>query len=555
MKIRKKALLVLAPAIMGLGTVTYVAPHIVSAWGNGHICWEGVTHEFDNEPDYYAFLQSHEGATEGDCDESTTSTTTTVPVTTSTTTSTTTTTEVPTTSTQPDRKINICHRDQGKPEWKVIEISESALSAHLAHQWGEDIYPVPAEGCPQPPPPSTTVPPENPQLFVSGECVSGTAGVISGSTSGFNPGDSLFISADFGDDTAGSTTVARNASFTFSVTRTSNGRYGVSVWTGSNVRAIGPVLVIIDFSSCEQQPTTTVPQVDVCPNLDDVQTEVPEGMFVNSKGNCVDHLIDILLQCFDGGVLAAVGISTSPEDESIRIGIDGGDWISLEQSLDQTYFYEWVNLPLVPHTVVVQLLLGDDVIDSASATLECGVPPTTTVPSHRVWICHVPPGNPGNAHAIEVDENGWNGHDGHPGDFLLDGPDDPDCPPSVSTTTTVPVTTVPPTNPPTTSTVPVTTVPSTEPPTTTVPAPADNYAPTCIDGMWLITNNGPADLTIYLTFVPGAAVGIAAGISYDVPAGIDTVWIGEAHEPLNRPDECSPDVPATPEPPALPPTR
>lgn len=52
------------------------------------------------------------------------------------------------------RKVNICHRDQGNPEWKVIEISENALQAHLSHQWGEDIYPVPAEGCPVPPPPA-----------------------------------------------------------------------------------------------------------------------------------------------------------------------------------------------------------------------------------------------------------------------------------------------------------------------------------------------------------------------------------------------------------------
>jgi LPXTG-motif cell wall-anchored protein len=47
-----------------------------------------------------------------------------------------------------DKKVDICHRDQGKPEWKVINISKSALDQHLSHQWGEDIYPVPANGCP-----------------------------------------------------------------------------------------------------------------------------------------------------------------------------------------------------------------------------------------------------------------------------------------------------------------------------------------------------------------------------------------------------------------------
>jgi hypothetical protein len=46
---------------------------------------------------------------------------------------------------------------------------------------------------------------------------------------------------------------------------------------------------------------------------------------------------------------------------------------------------------------------------------------------HKVWICHVPPGNPGNAHAINVDKNGWNGHDQHPLDFLIDGRNDPRC--------------------------------------------------------------------------------------------------------------------------------
>jgi hypothetical protein len=46
---------------------------------------------------------------------------------------------------------------------------------------------------------------------------------------------------------------------------------------------------------------------------------------------------------------------------------------------------------------------------------------------NKVWICHVPPGNPGNAHAIYVDANGWNGHDNHTGDFLISGENDPRC--------------------------------------------------------------------------------------------------------------------------------
>lgn len=54
-----------------------------------------------------------------------------------------------------DKKVWICHHDNGKPEWKAIEISENALDSHLKHQWGKDIYPVPADGCP-----ATVVEPE-----------------------------------------------------------------------------------------------------------------------------------------------------------------------------------------------------------------------------------------------------------------------------------------------------------------------------------------------------------------------------------------------------------
>jgi len=63
-----------------------------------------------------------------------------------------------------DKKVEICHRDQGHPEWKVISISESALPAHLAHQWGGDIYPVPQGGCPVTE--TTTVPDTTPDTTV-----------------------------------------------------------------------------------------------------------------------------------------------------------------------------------------------------------------------------------------------------------------------------------------------------------------------------------------------------------------------------------------------------
>src|SRR6185369_8369158 len=49
-----------------------------------------------------------------------------------------------------DQQVDICHHNQGKPGWVLIEIDESAVQAHLHHQWGKDIYPVPADGCPNP---------------------------------------------------------------------------------------------------------------------------------------------------------------------------------------------------------------------------------------------------------------------------------------------------------------------------------------------------------------------------------------------------------------------
>ena len=46
---------------------------------------------------------------------------------------------------------------------------------------------------------------------------------------------------------------------------------------------------------------------------------------------------------------------------------------------------------------------------------------------HKIWICHVPPGNPGNAQALNVNADGWDGHDNHSGDFQISGEHDPRC--------------------------------------------------------------------------------------------------------------------------------
>lgn len=61
---------------------------------------------------------------------------------------------------------------------------------------------------------------------------------------------------------------------------------------------------------------------------------------------------------------------------------------------------------------------------------------------HKVKVCHVPPGNPGNAHVIEVDWSAWkNGHTPHNShnlDFLVD--ENHPCPPSQPTPTPTPTT-------------------------------------------------------------------------------------------------------------------
>jgi hypothetical protein len=36
----------------------------------------------------------------------------------------------------------------------------------------------------------------------------------------------------------------------------------------------------------------------------------------------------------------------------------------------------------------------------------------------KITICHVPPGNPANAHTLVVGGPGWNGHRNHRGDYL-----------------------------------------------------------------------------------------------------------------------------------------
>jgi hypothetical protein len=66
-------------------------------------------------------------------------------------------------------------------------------------------------------------------------------------------------------------------------------------------------------------------------------------------------------------------------------------------------------------------------------------PAMATPQEHKITICHVPPGNPDNAHAIDIDlhawENGHTPHNSHDQDFVMDA--DQQCPAApVATTTT-----------------------------------------------------------------------------------------------------------------------
>lgn len=73
--------------------------------------------------------------------------------------------------------------------------------------------------------------------------------------------------------------------------------------------------------------------------------------------------------------------------------------------------------------------LGGGLVSSANAQPQ----------DHKITICHVPPGNPDNAHMITIDQHAWeNGHtphNAHSEDFVVDA--DHQCPAVAETTTTV----------------------------------------------------------------------------------------------------------------------
>ena len=70
--------------------------------------------------------------------------------------------------------------------------------------------------------------------------------------------------------------------------------------------------------------------------------------------------------------------------------------------------------------------------EDSNATLsgdELNGGPTAEDSSGKITICHVPPGNPANAHTLVVGASAWKGHSRHPGDHLgaCEGQGEPDA--------------------------------------------------------------------------------------------------------------------------------
>ncbi len=73
----------------------------------------------------------------------------------------------------------------------------------------------------------------------------------------------------------------------------------------------------------------------------------------------------------------------------------------------------------------------------AAALLILGPAPSAVARGEKVWICHVPPGNPENAHPVWVSIHSWepggrghNPHQAHSMDFLCAAPGcEGECPP------------------------------------------------------------------------------------------------------------------------------
>src|SRR6266852_3509031 len=74
---------------------------------------------------------------------------------------------------------------------------------------------------------------------------------------------------------------------------------------------------------------------------------------------------------------------------------------------------------------------------SARRSLATPEPTPTPLPcdckgQKKITICHAPPGNPENAHTIEISCNGQNGHQHHPQDYCGPCREHPPAPPEGS---------------------------------------------------------------------------------------------------------------------------
>jgi hypothetical protein len=200
--------------------------------------------------------------------------------------------------------------------------------------------------------------------------------------------------------------------------------------------------------------------------------------------------------------------------------------------------------------------------------------PTATVAAtedHKIWICHIPPGNPDNPLALNVDANGWNGHDGHPADFIIDSPDDPRCAPSTATPTSTATVVVGVTQTPEDTLTATPTETPTELPTATETATAtatatETATPTatevsferlnvkfeCVNGqqLWTITNPNsfPVDAAWSFSSGPGpgsATIPANSSLNFYVAGGYRTITVNwnEGENPQSLSLTTSPTSP------------
>lgn len=176
-------------------------------------------------------------------------------------------------------------------------------------------------------------------------------------------------------------------------------------------------------------------------------------------------------------------------------------------------------------------------------------PTTEVVNDHKVWICHLPPGNPENALALNVDADGWNGHDIHVGDFEIDGPEDPRCAAPTSTPTSTATILIGATSTPVETATPTPTETSTATPTNTpTNTPTFTATPTetaipfarlqvnweCVSGEQLWTISNPNPFPVNVEWSVGNASSTSSGnivpVSFKASHGTTT---GSATVPAN----------------------